>query len=181
MFDTVGMLIACADKTGIVREDGTIPRCKQALLADAVGTTVGAVLGTSTITTFVESAAGIAQGARTGLASVVTALLFLLALFFEPVFGSIPTAATAPILIIVGLLMVTPIREIDYEDFSEGIPAFLTMLIMLCASSVSDGIMFGVLFYVFNKLVTRRAKELNPAILLVAALFVIKIILGRFA
>jgi AGZA family xanthine/uracil permease-like MFS transporter len=180
MFDTVGMLIACADKTGIVREDGTIPRCKQALLADAFGTTVGAVLGTSTITTFVESAAGIAQGARTGLASVVTALLFLLALFFEPVFGSIPTAATAPILIIVGLLMVTPIREIDYEDFSEGIPAFLTMLIMLCASSVSDGIMFGVLFYVFTKLVSGKGRQLNVPLLAVCILYLIKILMGAF-
>ena len=180
MFDTVGMLIACTDKTGIVREDGTIPRCKQALLADAVGTTVGAVLGTSTITTFVESAAGIAQGARTGLASVVTALLFLLALFFEPVFGSIPTAATAPILIIVGLLMVTPIREIDYEDFSEGIPAFLTMLIMLCASSVSDGIMFGVLFYVFAKLVSGKGRQLNIPLIAVCVLYLIKILMGAF-
>ena len=180
MFDTVGTLIACAGKSGIIREDGSIPRCKQALLADAVGTTLGSVLGTSTVTTFVESAAGVAQGGRTGLTAVVTGVLFLLALFLEPLFGSIPTAATAPILIIVGLLMVTPIREINYEDYSEGIPAFLTIIIMVCASSISDGIMFGVLFYVFVKLLSGKAKELNIPILVVCVLFILKIAVAGF-
>ena len=181
MFDTVGTLIACAGKSGIIKHDGTIPNCKQALLADAVGTTAGAMLGTSTVTTFVESASGVAEGGRTGLTAVVTAILFLAALFLEPLFGSIPSAATAPALIIVGLMMVNPIREINYEDYSEGIPAFMTMIIMVCASSISDGIMFGVLFYVFIKLITHKFRELQPAILVVAALFIIKIILSVIA
>ena len=122
-----------------------------------------------------------AEGGRTGLTAVTTAFLFLAALFLEPLFGSIPSAATAPALIIVGLMMISPIREIDYSDYSESVPAFMTIIIMICASSISDGIMFGVLFYVFNKLITRRFKDLSPAILMVAVLFVIKIILGRFA
>ena len=181
MFDTVGTLIACAGKSGIIKENGTIPNCKQALLADAIGTTAGAMLGTSTITTFVESASGVAEGGRTGLTAVTTAVLFLAALFLEPLFGSIPSAATAPALVIVGLMMINPIREIDYDDYAESIPAFMTMIIMVCASSISDGIMFGVLFYVFNKLITRRFKDLSPAILVVAALFIIKILLTVIA
>ena len=180
MFDTVGTLIACAGKSGIIQEDGSIPHCKQALLADAVGTTVGSVLGTSTVTTFVESATGVAQGGRTGLTAAVTALMFLLALFLEPVFGSIPTAATAPTLIIVGLLMVSPIREIDYEEFTEGIPAFMTIIIMVCASSISDGIMFGILFYVVIMLVSGKAKQLNLPILVICFLFLLKILVGFF-
>ena len=180
MFDTVGTLIACAGKSGIIQEDGSVPRCKQALLADAVGTTVGSMLGTSTITTFVESATGVAQGGRTGFTAVVTAILFLLALFLEPIFGSIPTAATAPTLIIVGLLMVSPIRDIDYEDFTEGIPAFMTIIIMVCASSVSDGIMFGILFYVVIMLVSGKAKQLNVPILVICFLFLLKIAVGIF-
>ena len=181
MFDTVGTLIACAGKSGIIKTDGTIPNCKQALLADAIGTTAGAVLGTSTVTTFVESASGAAEGGRTGLTAVTTALLFLAALFLEPLFGSIPSAATAPALVIVGLMMVGPIREIDYDDYAESIPAFMTIVMMVCASSISDGIMFGVLFYVFNKFITRRFKDLSPAILVVAALFIIKILLNVIA
>ncbi len=180
MFDTVGTLIACADKSGIIREDGSIPRCKQALLADAVGTTVGSVLGTSTVTTFVESATGVAQGGRTGLTAVVTAVLFLLALFLEPIFGSVPTAATAPILIIVGLMMVSPVRQIHYDDYTEGIPAFLTIIVMVCASSISDGIMFGILFHVFAMLVSGKAKKLNVPILVICALFLLKILVGTF-
>ena len=181
MFDTVGTLIACAGKSGIVQEDGSIPNCKQALLADAIGTTAGAMLGTSTVTTFVESASGVSEGGRTGLTAVTAAILFLAALFLEPLFGSIPSAATAPALVIVGLMMINPIREIDYEDYAESIPAFLTIIVMVCASSISDGIMFGILFYVFNKIITRKFKELQPAILVVAVLFVIKILLGFFA
>ena len=181
MFDTVGTLIACAGKSGIIQADGSIPNCMQALLADAIGTTAGAVLGTSTVTTFVESASGVAEGGRTGLTAVFTGILFLAALFLEPLFGSIPSAATAPALIIMGLMMIPPICKIDYEDYSESIPAFLTIIIMVCASSISDGIMFGILFYVFNKVITRRFSDLKPAILLVAALFVIKILLSVVA
>ena len=178
MFDTVGTLIGCAGKSGIVQADGTIPNCKQALLADAIGTTAGAMLGTSTVTTFVESASGVAEGGKTGLTAVVVSILFLLSLFLEPLFGSIPTAATAPALIIVGLMMIPPIREINYEDYSEGIPAFLTIVMMVCASSISDGIMFGILFYVIAKLLCGKIKDLKPAIWVVAILFVIKIIVS---
>ena len=177
MFDTVGTLIGCAGKSGIIQEDGSIPNCKQALFADAVGTTAGAMLGTSTVTTFVESASGVSEGGRTGLTAVTTAVLFLLALFLEPLFGSIPSAATAPALVIVGLMMIPPIREINYEDYTEGIPAFLTIIMMVCASSISDGIMFGILAYVVCKLFSRKFKDLTLPILIVAALFILKIVI----
>ncbi|MBQ7503675.1 NCS2 family permease [bacterium] len=181
MFDTVGTLIACAGKSGIIQEDGSIPNCKQALLADAVGTTAGAMLGTSTVTTFVESALGVAEGGRTGLTAVTAAALFLAALFLGPLFGSIPGAATAPALIIVGLMMIPPIAKIDFEDYSESIPAFLTIIFMICASSVSDGIMFGVMFYVFNKLAARKFSDIKPTLLVIAALFFVKIGLSVFS
>ncbi len=176
MFDTVGTLIGCAGKSGIVKKDGTIPNCKEALLADAIGTTVGAVLGTSTVTTFVESASGVAEGGRTGLTAVTVAVLFCLSLFLEPLFGSIPSAATAPALIIVGVMMITPVTEIDFSDYTEAIPAFLTMIFMVCAYSISDGIMFGILAYVIIKAVTGKSKEISSMTWVVALLFVAKII-----
>lgn len=178
MFDTVGTLIGCAGKSGLIRKDGTIPNCKEALFADAVGTTVGAMLGTSTVTTFVESASGVSEGGKTGLTAVTTAILFLLALFLEPLFGSIPSAATAPALIIVGVMMIAPVVEIDFTDMTEAIPAFLTLLFMVCAYSISDGIMFGILSYVIIKAVSGKIKEVKPTTWIVAALFLIKIIVG---
>ena len=181
MFDTVGTLIGCAGKSGIVQADGTIPNCKEALFADAVGTTVGAMLGTSTVTTFVESAAGVGEGGRTGLTAVTTADLFLLALFLEPLFGSIPSAATAPALIVVGVMMITPVAEIDFSDFTEGIPAFLTMLFMVCAYSISDGIMFGILAYVVIKACIGKFKEIPVMTWVVAGLFVVKIVMKALA
>ncbi|MBR6347860.1 MAG: NCS2 family permease [Spirochaetales bacterium] len=181
MFDTVGTLIGCAGKSGIVQADGTIPNCKEALFADAVGTTVGAMLGTSTVTTFVESAAGVGEGGRTGLTAVTTAVLFLLALFLEPLFGSIPSAATAPALIVVGVMMITPVAEIDFSDFTEGIPAFLTMLFMVCAYSISDGIMFGILAYVVIKACIGKFKEIPVMTWVVAGLFVVKIVMKALA
>ena len=176
MFDTVGTLIGCAGKSGIIREDGSIPNCKQALLADAIGTTGGAVLGTSTVTTFVESAAGVAAGGRTGLTAVTAAVLFLLSLFLEPLFASIPSAATAPALMIVGVLMISPIREIDFTDYRTAIPAFLCILFMVCAYSISDGIMFGVLSFVIIHAFTGKARSVNRMTWILAALFVIKIL-----
>ncbi len=176
MFDTVGTLIGCAGKSGIVGKDGSIPNCKEALLADAIGTTVGAVLGTSTVTTFVESASGVAEGGRTGLTAVTVAILFALSLFLEPLFGSIPSAATAPALIIVGVMMITPVTEIDFSDYTEAIPAFLTMLFMVCAYSISDGIMFGILAYVIIKATTGKSKEISSMTWVVALLFVAKIV-----
>lgn len=176
MFDTVGTLIGCAGKSGLIQKDGSIPNCKEALLADAIGTTVGAVLGTSTVTTFVESASGVAEGGRTGLTSVTVAVLFVLALFLEPLFGSIPSAATAPALIIVGVMMITPVKDIDFADYSEGIPAFLCMLFMVCAYSISDGIMFGILSYVIMKSAVGKSKEIGTTTWIVALLFVLKIV-----
>ena len=178
MFDTVGTLIACAGKSGIIRPDGSIPNAKQALMADAVGTTAGAMLGTSTVTTFIESSAGVAEGGRTGLTAVTVGFLFVLSLFFEPLFGSIPSAATSPALIIVGVMMITPVRNINFNDYSEAIPAFLTLIIMVTASSISDGIMFGVLSYVIIKVLCGRIRELNIMLWVLALLFIIKIALG---
>jgi len=177
MFDTVGTLIGCAGKSGIIREDGTIPHCKEALLADAIGTTGGAMLGTSTVTTFVESASGVAAGGRTGLTAVTTAVLFLLALFLQPLFASIPSAATAPALIIVGVMMISPIRDIDFGDYKEGIPAFLCILFMVCAYSISDGIMFGILSYLIINVATGHIRKIDKMTWVVSALFVIRIVL----
>ncbi len=181
MFDTVGTLIGCAGKSGLIQKDGTIQNCKEALFADAIGTTVGAILGTSTVTTFVESASGVSEGGRTGLTAITTAVLFLLALFLEPLFGSIPSAATAPALIIVGVMMITPVSDIDFTDYTEAIPAFLTMLFMVCAYSISDGIMFGILSFVIIKACTGKIKEIGTTTWVVAALFVAKIVVKALA
>lgn len=178
MFDTVGTLIACAGKSNMIKEDGSIPRTKEALMADAVGTTAGAIFGTSTITTFVESSTAVAEGGRTGLTAVVVGVLFLLSIFIEPVFGSIPSAATASALILVGCMMITPVKDLDFSDFTELIPAFLTIIMMICSSSIANGILFGILSYVIIKAFTGRAKELNMITCLVAGLFVIRIIIS---
>jgi AGZA family xanthine/uracil permease-like MFS transporter len=177
MFDTVGTLIGCATKADMIQKDGSIPNCKEALFADAIGTTVGAVLGTSTITTFVESSSGVVAGGRTGLTAVVVAILFAISLFLEPIFGSIPSAATSPALIIVGVLMITPVTEIDFHDITEAVPAFLCIIMMIVAYSISDGIMFGILSYTVLKLVTGKTKQITPMTWVVTALFLIKILL----
>lgn len=177
MFDTVGTLIGCATKADMVLENGTIPNCKEALFADAVGTTVGAMLGTSTVTTFVESSTGVVAGGRTGVTAVVSAALFFLSLFLSPLFLSIPSAATAPALILVGFYMMSPVKEIDFEDPSEGIPAFLTILFMICAYSISDGIMFGIISYVIIKLCKKEFKSIGVPTIVVSLLFVFKIVI----
>lgn len=179
MFDTIGTLIACAEKTQMINEDGTIPRCKQALFSDAIGTTVGGVFGTSTVTTFVESSAGVAAGGRTGLTALVVGIMFIVSLFLSPVFGCIPSAATAPALMIVGVMMLSPIKEIDYDDYTESVPAFMTIVIMMASSSISDGIMFGTLTYVLLKLLSGKVKEIKPAMYVLAALFIVKIVISR--
>ncbi len=181
MFDTVGTLIGCATKADMIQADGSIPNCKEALFADAVGTTVGAILGTSTITTFVESSSGVVAGGRTGLSAVVVSILFIISLFLEPIFGSIPSAATAPALIIVGVLMITPVKDIDFEDVTEAVPAFLCIIMMVVAYSISDGIMFGILSYTVLKLVTGKSKDLTAMTWVVAALFLAKILLTSLA
>lgn len=178
MFDTVGTLIGCATKADMIQEDGSIPNCKEALFADAVGTTVGAILGTSTVTTFVESSAGVVEGGRTGLTALTVAILFALSLFLAPLFGSIPSAATSPALIIVGVMMMTPVKEIEWNDMTEAIPAFLTIIFMLVAYSIAEGIMFGIISYTLLKLFSKKAKEISIMTWVVFALFVLKIIFG---
>jgi len=181
MFDTVGTLIGCATKADMIKPDGTIPNVKEALFADSVGTTVGAVLGTSTVTTFVESSAGVVEGGRTGLTALVVAILFLLSLFLEPLFGSIPSAATAPALILVGVFMITPVTKIEWEDMTEAIPAFLTIIFMVVAYSIADGIMFGVVSYVLLKLFSKKLKDITPITWVLFGLFVLKALISNFA
>ena len=172
MFNTVGTLIGCAESSGIINEDGKIPNCGKALMSDAIGTTVGSILGTSTVTTFVESSSGIMAGGRTGLTSLVTAAMFIISLFLSPIFASIPSAATASALIIVGVLMITPISKIDFSnDYTEGIPAFLTIIIMICTSSIPNGIMFGIFSYVIFKVITGKIKSITSTMWVTAAFF----------
>ncbi len=178
MFDTVGTLIGCATKANMIQEDGSIPNCKEALFADAIGTTVGAVLGTSTVTTFVESSAGVAEGGRTGLTALTVAILFLISLFLSPLFLSIPSAATAPTLILVGLFMMSPVKNIDFDDYTEGIPAFLCIIFMPLAYSIADGIMFGVLSWIILKLCTGKAKQITVMTIIISVLFLLKLIIG---
>ncbi len=176
IFDTVGTLVGVASKADMLDEKGQLPKVRQALLSDAVGTVVGACLGTSTVTTYVESASGVADGGRTGLTAVSTAVMFLLALFFSPLFAIIPSQATAPALIIVGLFMMSPIKEIDLDDFTEAIPAFLTIVMMPFAYSIAEGIVFGMISYVVLKLITGKHKDISVIMYILAALFILKYI-----
>lgn len=173
MFDTVGTLVGVSTKAGILDKSGRIPRAKQALLADAIGTTAGAMLGTSTVTTYIESAAGVEEGGRTGLTAVVVAALFLVALFFSQLFLLIPGAATAPALILVGVFMVSPVKEIDFSDYTEAIPAFLTMIIMPLTFSIAEGIVFGVLSYIVLKAATGKFKQIPILTYFVGAFFIV--------
>ncbi|MDD6191656.1 MAG: NCS2 family permease [Lachnospiraceae bacterium] len=176
MFDTIGTLIGVANKADMLDEEGKLPRIKQALLADAVATSAGAVLGTSTTTTFVESSSGVSEGARTGLASVVTGLLFLLAIFFAPLFTTIPGFATAPALIFVGFLMITAVVDIDFSDATEAVPAYLCLLAMPLMYSISEGIAVGVISYVVINVCAGKAKKIHPLMYVLAVLFVLKYI-----
>jgi AGZA family xanthine/uracil permease-like MFS transporter len=176
MFDTIGTLVGVATKADMLDEDEKLPRVKQALLADAIATSVGAVFGTSTTTTYVESSAGVGAGARTGLASMVTGLLFLVAIFFAPIFTAIPGFATAPALIFVGFLMVSAIVGVDFSDLSEAIPAYLCMLAMPLAYSISEGIAIGVISYVVINLCTGKTKKITPLMYVLAVLFICKYI-----
>lgn len=176
MFDTLGTLIGVANKADMLDEDGQLPRIKWALLADAVATSVGAVFGTSTTTTFVESSSGVAEGGRTGLASVVTALLFLVSIFLSPIFTTIPSFATAPALIFVGFLMVSAVTEIHFEDMTESIPAYLCLIAMPLMYSISEGIAVGVISYVIINLICGKAKKITPLMYILAVLFILKYI-----
>lgn len=176
MFDTLGTLIGVANKAKMLDENGRLPRIKQALLADAIATSTGAILGTSTTTTFVESSSGVAEGGRTGLSSVVTGFLFLIAIIFAPVFTTIPGFATAPALIFVGFLMVSAVVEIDFNDLTESIPAYLCLICMPLMYSISEGIAVGVISYVIVNLVAGKAKKITPLMYVLALLFILKYI-----
>ena len=176
MFDTVGTLIGVCTKAKLVDEKGNIDRLNQAFMADAIATTVGACLGTSTTTTYVESASGVAQGGRSGLTAFVIACCFAVALFFSPLFLSIPAAAIAPVLIIVGLMMLEPVKNIDFNDFSEAIPAFVCIIVMPLAYSISDGILIGMICYVVFNLLCGNFKKLTPTMIILSILFILKYI-----
>ena len=176
MFDTLGTLIGVASKADMLDKDGKLPKIKGALLSDAVGTSVGAVCGTSTVTTFVESASGVAEGGRTGLSAIVAAILFGLSLFLSPIFLAIPSFATAPALIVVGFLMLTSITKIDFNDYTEAIPCFIAIIAMPFMYSISEGIAMGVISYVVINLISGKAKEKKISVLMyvLTVLFILK-------
>ena len=177
MFDTMGTFIGVCTKADMVnKETGSIPRLKEAFIADSIATTVGAMFGTSATTTYVESASGVAQGGRSGLTAFVIACCFIITLFFSPLFLSIPSAATAPVLILVGLLMIEPITKIDLADFSESIPAFACIIMMPLAYSISDGILTGMILYVIINMVCGNFKKITPTMYILATLFILKYI-----
>lgn len=179
MFDTLGTLIGVASKADMLDKDGKLPQIRGALLADAVGTSVGAIFGTSTTTTFVESAAGVAEGGRTGLTAVVAAILFGLSLFLSPIFLAIPSFATAPALVVVGFLMMTSVTKVDFSDFTEALPSYIAIIAMPFMYSISEGIAMGVISYVFINVVTGNAKKKKISLLMyiLAILFVLKYVL----
>ena len=178
LFNTIGTLVGAANQAGMVTKEGNIPHMKEALLSDAVGTCIGAVCGTSTVTTFVESSAGIAEGGRSGVTSLVTGLLFILALFFSPLFLVIPGAATAGALFLVGVFMMNGLRDINFDDMTEALPACVTILTMVLTYSIAEGIVLGMLSYCIMKIFTGRFKDIHPALYVLAVLFVLKYIYG---
>ena len=175
-FDTLGTLIGVAAKADLLDENGKLPRIKGALLADAVGTTAGAVMGTSTVTTFVESASGATEGGRTGLTAFVAAILFGLSLFLSPIFLAIPSFATTPALVLVGFLMMTSITKINFNDYTEAIPAFIAIIAMPFTYSISEGIAMGIISHVVVKLLGGKRKEISPLMYVLAVLFILKYI-----
>lgn len=178
IFDTIGTLVGLSEKTGIVQADGTIPRVKEAMMSDAIGTTCGAMLGSSTITTYIESASGIAEGGRSGVTSAFVGLLFLLSLFLSPIFLLIPGAATSGALVLVGVLMLDSVKKLDLNDVSEAFPAFITMITMVLCYSIADGICLGMLSYVILKMCVGRWRDLNVTLVVLGILFVINFIVS---
>lgn len=176
LFDTVGCLVGVASKGNLLNEDGTLPRAKDALLSDAIATTAGAILGTSTITCYVESSAGIAEGGRTGLTAVTTGFLFLASLFFSPIFTAIPPQATGPVLILVGALMASSVLEINFKDPTDAIPAFLTFVMMPLAYSIAEGIVFGIISYTILKFLCGQREKVNISLVVLSILFICKFI-----
>ena len=176
IFDTIGTLVGLADKVGIVKADGSIPHIKEAMASDAIGTTVGSLLGSSTITTYVESASGIAEGGRSGLTSFFVGMLFILSIFVAPLFMLIPGAATSGALVMVGVLMASSFKQVKLDDISEAFPAFVTLIMMPLTYSIADGICLGIMSYVFVKLLTGKFKELNATLYILAALLIVNYI-----
>lgn len=176
IFDTLGTLVGVSSKAKMLDKDGKIPNVKKAFMADALGTTVGAILGTSTVTTYVESAAGVSEGGRTGMTSLITAACFVVALFFAPIFIAIPGAATAPALILVGLFMLSPIKDLDLADYSESIPAFICIIAMPLTYSIAEGITLGLLSYVLINLLSGKFSKLTIPMYILAVLFILKYI-----
>lgn len=178
IFDTVGTLVGLAYKTNIVRPDGTIPKIKEAMMSDAIGTTCGAFLGSSTLTTYVESASGIAEGGRSGLTSFTTGILFIVALFLSPLFMLIPSAATSGALVLVGVLMLDSVKRLNLANVSEAFPAFITMITMVLCYSIADGICLGILSFVILKLCTGKWKQVNMTLVILSLIFIANFILG---
>lgn len=178
IFDTIGTLMGLAEKTGIVRPDGSIPHVKEAMMSDAIATTCGAFLGSSTITTYVESASGIAEGGKSGLTSFTVGMLFIFSLFLSPIFLLIPSAATSGALVMVGVLMLDSIKEINLKDLSDSFPAFITMITMVLTYSIADGICLGILSYVFIKLFTGQYRQLNATLCVLSILFILNFMFG---
>lgn len=176
MFDTIGTLVGVCTRANMLTPEGRIPRIKQAFMADAIATTLGACLGTSTTTTYVESASGVAHGGRSGLTAFAIAVCFAISLFFSPLFLAIPAAATAPVLVIVGLFMMAPIKNIPFDDYAESLPAFITIITMPMAYSISDGILLGMISYVALNLICGNVKRITPTMAILATLFVLKYI-----
>jgi len=178
IFDTIGTLMGLADKTGIVQPNGTIPRVKEAMMSDAIGTTCGAVLGSSTLTTYVESASGIAEGGRSGVTAFVVGVFFIISLFLSPIFLLIPSSATSGALVMVGVLMLDSVKKLDLENITESFPAFITMITMVLCYSIADGICLGILSYVIMKLCTGKIKSLNWTLCILSILFILNFIFG---
>lgn len=177
LFDSIGTLVGTAQRAGMVDKDGNVKNIRQALESDAIATTIGGLLGTITMSTVVESAAGISEGARTGLANIIPGIMFLVCLFFSGLVGIVPSSATAPALIVVGILMMSAVKDIHFDDFTEAVPAFFTIAMMPFTFSIANGIATGIIFYPLMKLVTGRRKEVNPILYVFAILFIIRFIL----
>ncbi len=180
IFDTLGTLTGVATKADMLDEDGNLPEIKKALLSDAIGTTLGSMVGTSTVTTFVESSSGVAEGGRTGLTALATAVCFVIAAFFFPVFSIIPASATAAALVTVGLFMITTVVDIDFSDISEAFPAFMTILMMPLTYSIAEGISFGMISYALIKLLTGKGKEVSPLVYVLSIVFILRYLLPLF-
>ena len=177
MFDTIGTVVGVSVKSGMVDEKGNVDGINRVLMADSVATVAGAMFGTSTTTTYIESASGVSEGGRTGLTSFVIALCFAVALFFSPIFLAIPGAATGPVLFIVGVMMMSPVKDIDWGDYSESIPAFVTMLLMPLAYSISDGIMLGMISFVLLNAISGKSRKISVMMWILALLFILRYIL----